>query len=137
MTARRALRRVHLLSTVWFIACIGYLLVAVLRDQGFQWWVIFSLSGPYALVAFLLVSLYLFVLYRGIGEAQQIEVEHPLTTTELLHGALRGDPAAGGTGRHAGHGGRDRAQPVPVWGSPWGPWAPRSASGSSSIPRRE
>ena len=42
----RALRRIHLLSTIWFIASIGYLLVLMLRQVGFQWWLIFSLSGP-------------------------------------------------------------------------------------------
>jgi len=81
MTQRHALRRIHLLSTAWFIACIGYILVLGLREVGLQWWQIFSLSGPSALAVFLLVSLYLFALYRGIGEAQKIEVEHPLTTT--------------------------------------------------------
>jgi hypothetical protein len=81
MTGLRTLRRIHLLSTVWFIACIGYLLVVILRDVGFRWWLIFSLSGPSALVIFLLVSLYLFALYRGLGAAQKIEIEHPLTTT--------------------------------------------------------
>ena len=81
MTQRRALRRVHLVSTVWFIACIGFILVLKLHEAGLQWWQIFSLSGPSALAVFLLVSLYLFALYRGIGEAQKIEVEHPLTTT--------------------------------------------------------
>jgi hypothetical protein len=96
MTERRALRRIHLLSTVWFIACIGYLLVAMLRQVGFRWWVIFSLSGPSALYIFLLVSLYLFALYRGIGEAQQIEVEHPLTTSSYYMALYVAVPVLGG-----------------------------------------
>jgi hypothetical protein len=96
MTGRRALRQVHLLSTVWFIACIGYILVAVLREVGFQWWMIFSLSGPSALVIFLLISLYLFALYRGIGEAQQIEIEHPLTTTHYYMALYVAAPLLGG-----------------------------------------
>jgi hypothetical protein len=96
MTQRRALRRIHLLSTVWFIACIGYILVLVLREVGFRWWIIFSLSGPSALVVFLLVSLYLFALYRGIGEAQKIEVEHPLTTTSYYMALYVAAPLLGG-----------------------------------------
>jgi len=96
MTGRRILRRVHLLSTVWFIACIGYILVSVLREVGFKWWIIFSLSGPWALVVFLLVSLYLFALYRGIGEAQQIEIEHPLTTADYYLALYVAAPVLGG-----------------------------------------
>jgi hypothetical protein len=92
----RALRWTHLLSTVWFIACIGYVLVLVLQELGFKWWLIFSLSGPSALVVFLLVSLYLFALYRGIGEAQQIEIEHPLTTTSYYMGFYVAAPLLGG-----------------------------------------
>ncbi len=96
MISRRALRRIHLLSTIWFIACIGYILVLVLRGVGFQWWVIFSLSGPSALVVFLLISLYLFALYRGMGEAQKIETEHPLTTTGYYMALYVTAPLLGG-----------------------------------------
>ncbi len=96
MTQRRTLRRIHLVSTVWFIACIGYILVLALRQVGFRWWQI-SLSGlPLALVVFLLVSLYLFALYRGIGEAQKIEVEHPLTTTSYYMALYVAAPLLGG-----------------------------------------
>jgi hypothetical protein len=91
-----ALRRIHLLSTVWFIACIGFILVLVLREVGFQWWLIFSLSGPSALVVFLLISVYLFALYRGLGEAQQIEAEHPLTTTSYYMTLYVAAPLLGG-----------------------------------------
>jgi len=96
MISRRALRRIHLLSTIWFIACIGYILVLVLRGSGLRWWVIFSLSGPSALVVFLLISLYLFALYRGMGEAQKIEVEHPLTTTGYYMALYVTAPLLGG-----------------------------------------
>ncbi|MBM4028916.1 MAG: hypothetical protein FJ280_26500 [Planctomycetes bacterium] len=92
----RALRRIHLLSTVWFIACIGYILVLVLRQVGFQWWLIFSLSGPSALVVLVLISLYLFALYRGMGETQQIEAEHPLTTNSYYMALYVAAPMLGG-----------------------------------------
>ncbi len=91
-----ALRRIHLLSTIWFIACIGFILVLMLRRVGFQWWLIFSLSGPSALAVFLLISLYLFAVYRGLGEAQQIEVEHPLTTTGYYMALYVAAPLLGG-----------------------------------------
>jgi hypothetical protein len=90
------LRRIHLLSTIWFIACIGFILVLILREVGVRWWLIFSLSGPSALVVFLLISVYLFALYRGMGEAQQIEAEHPLTTTSYYMALYVAAPLLGG-----------------------------------------
>jgi hypothetical protein len=79
MTARRALKLTHLLSTVWFVLCVVYMLAVTLRQAGFNWLLIFSLSGHSALAIFLLVSLYVFALFRGVGRAQHIESEHPLT----------------------------------------------------------
>jgi hypothetical protein len=96
MTGRRALRWAHLLSTVWFIACVGYILVWKLGQAGFRWWQIVSLSWPSALMVLLLVSLYLFALYRGIGEAQQIKIEHPLTTTGYYIALYVAAPVLGG-----------------------------------------
>jgi hypothetical protein len=85
-----------MVSTIWFMACIGCILVLALHQAGFRWWVIFSLSGHSALVVFLLISLYLFALFRGVGEAQQIEVEHPLTTTGYYMGFYVAAPLLGG-----------------------------------------
>jgi hypothetical protein len=65
---------------------MGYILVLALREAGVKWWLIFSLSGHSALLIFLLVSLYLFALSRGVGKAQKIELEHPLTTTSYYMG---------------------------------------------------
>lgn len=96
MNERRAIRLTHLLSTIWFMACIGYILVLALHQAGFHWWVIFSLSGHSVLVIFLLISLYLFALFRGVGESQQIEVEHPLTTTNYYMGLYVAAPLLGG-----------------------------------------
>jgi hypothetical protein len=96
MTTRRALRLTHLVSTVWFMACIGYILVLALHQAGFRWWLIFSLSGHSAVAVFLLISLYLFAVFRGIGEAQRIEVEHPLTTTSHYMGFYVAAPLLGG-----------------------------------------
>ena len=71
----------HFASTAWFMLCTGCILVLALRQAGFRWWVIFSLSGYSALFIFLLVSLYLFAVFRGIDRSQKIEIEHPLTST--------------------------------------------------------
>jgi len=119
MTGRRALRWAHLLSTVWFIACIGYILVWKLLQAGFRWWEILSLSGTSALMVFLLVSVYLFALYRGIGEAQQIETEHPLTTTSYYMVLYVAAPVLGGLAGILGMVGETRASQF-LLGVAWG-----------------
>jgi len=81
MSRDRTLKLIHLLSTAWFILGIGYILVFTLRQAGFQWWVIFSLSGHSVLIVFLLISLYLFAIFRGVDSSHIIEAEHPLTST--------------------------------------------------------
>jgi len=96
MNARRTLRLIHLLSTIWFMVCVGYILVLALHQAGFHWWIIFSLSGHSAVAVFLLISFYLFALFRGVGESQQIEVEHPLTTTSYYMAFYVAAPLLGG-----------------------------------------
>ncbi len=96
MTARRALKWIHVASTVWFVLCVVYVLILALHQAGFNWWVIFSLSGHSLIAAFLLVSLYLFALFRGVKGAQQIEVEHPLTSAPAYMGFYVAAPLIGG-----------------------------------------
>ncbi len=82
MTSRRILKLVHLYSTSWFAVCAAYLLVLALRQAGATWWLIFSLSGYSAVLGFLLTSIYLFAIFRGVGRSQTIEIEYPLTSSE-------------------------------------------------------
>ncbi|UCE98839.1 MAG: hypothetical protein JSV82_06525 [Planctomycetota bacterium] len=81
MSVRKTLKVVHFAGTVWFMVCVGSILVLALRQAGFRWLVIFSLSGHSALLIFLLISLYLFAVFRSVNRSQKIEVEHPLTST--------------------------------------------------------
>jgi hypothetical protein len=81
MFRRKRMRSIHLAGTVWFVACVGYIFVLGLRQAGVRWWVVFSLSGQGAVIVFLLVSLYLFAVYRGISSSQKVQIEHPLTST--------------------------------------------------------
>lgn len=81
MRQRDELRIVHIASTVWFILNVGYILVLALRQAGVHWWVVFSISGQGALIILLLVSLYLFAIFRGISSSQKVPIEHPLTST--------------------------------------------------------
>ena len=82
MSERKVLKLVHIAGTGWFVLCVAYILVLALRQAGLNWWVIFSLSGHSVVVVFLLISLYLFAIFRGVGRSQKIEVEHPLTCTD-------------------------------------------------------
>ncbi len=81
MRRRDELKIAHMASTVWFILCVGYILVLALRQAGIHWWVVFSLSGHGVLIILVLVSLYLFAIFRGISSSQKVQLEHPLTST--------------------------------------------------------
>jgi hypothetical protein len=81
MNHGKMLKLVHFASTAWFIVSAGYVLVLALRQAGKSWLVILSLSGYSTLLAFLLISLYLFAIFRGVARSQKIQVEHPLTST--------------------------------------------------------
>ena len=81
MAKRRSLKIIHFSSTALFVLSVGYLFVLALRQGGAQWWLIFSLSGISAVVAFILVSVYLFAMYRGVVRSQQPSVEHPLSSS--------------------------------------------------------
>jgi hypothetical protein len=79
MSSQRMLKLVHFGSTAWLVASAGFLLILALRQAGASWWLIFSLSGYSAVLIFLLISLYLFAIFRGV--VQPAKHEHPLTTS--------------------------------------------------------
>jgi hypothetical protein len=81
MTTRSLKKFVHLASTIWFVAAVGYLLILALQQAGVHWLLVVSLSGQGVLLIFLLVSLYLFAIFRGVRSDQAVLIEHPLTTT--------------------------------------------------------
>lgn len=78
---KRMLRRIHVVATIWFVACIGYLVAIGLHRAGFDWWLVFSLSGYSTSMLLFLVCLYLFAFFHGIRGTRRIELEHPLTST--------------------------------------------------------
>jgi len=96
MTAKRLLRLTHIASTIWFVVCVGYILILRLLEVGFQWWLIFSLSGQSVIVVFILISLYLFALFRGVGGAQQTAAERPFSSTPYYLGFYVAAPLLGG-----------------------------------------
>jgi len=102
MNKRRILKLIHFLGTVWFALCAGYVLIVALRQAGVRWWVIFSLSGHSIVLLFLLVSLYLFAVFRGADRSQQFHQEHPMSSTGyymLFYGTV---PFLGGIAGLAG-----------------------------------
>jgi hypothetical protein len=96
MAARRALRLTHVASTIWFMVCVGYILVWVLLEYGFKWWQIFSLAGHSAITIFVLISVYLFALVRDVSGSQQIQMEHPFTSTHAYMDFYVAAPLLGG-----------------------------------------
>ena len=96
MSERKTLKSVHLAGTVWFIVCVVYILVLALRQAGINWWVVFSLSGHGVLITLLLISLYLFAIYRGISSSQKVQIEHPLTSTSYYAAFYVTTPLFGG-----------------------------------------
>ena len=79
--ARKVLKWMHLVATVWFMICVVHLVVTGLRQAGLKWWLIFSLSGYSTFMVLILICLYLFAFFRGVGGARRIEIEHPVTST--------------------------------------------------------
>jgi hypothetical protein len=96
MTARPALKLTHVASTIWFVVCVGYILDLRLQELHFKWWLIFALSGQSATVASVLISVYLFALVRDMSGTQQIQVEHPFTSTQYYMGLYVAAPLLGG-----------------------------------------
>ena len=96
MFRHRTLKAIHLAGTAWFVLCVGFVLVVALRQKGFRWWVIFSLSAHAVVIMFLLVSLYLFAILRGVSRTQRIEIEHPLTSTDYYIVLYMAAPFLGG-----------------------------------------
>ena len=81
MSWKKTSKLVHFFSTIWFVLSAAYVFVLVLLQAGKSWWVITSLSSYSVLMAFLLISLYLFAVFRGVSRSQKSLIEHPLTTS--------------------------------------------------------
>ncbi|UCC23532.1 MAG: hypothetical protein JSW23_05635, partial [Planctomycetota bacterium] len=105
---RNTMNIIHFVSTAWFIFCTSYVSVLTLQQAGKSWWVIVSLSGYSTLLAFLLISLYLFAIFRGVARSQKIQVEHPLTTTRYYMGFYVAVPFLGGLAGTLGMIGEER-----------------------------
>jgi len=108
MVRLKIFRAVHFVSTGWFILCVGYVVVLALRQVGLDWWVIVSLSGHWMLTVLLLVSVYLFAIFRGIGSGHSLKAEHPLTSTDYYMVFYDISPFLGALGGALGFLGTDR-----------------------------
>lgn len=80
MEFRQVIRRIHIGGTAWFMVCSVVLLVIALREAGAGWLLIFSLSGFSAVLIGLLISIYMFAIFRGVVRYHE-PIEHPLTTS--------------------------------------------------------
>lgn len=75
------LKIIHLLNLIIFISGAAYIFVYALHRAGQSWLFIASLSGYSAIILLFLLSFYLFAVYRGISDCQNVKDEHPLTTS--------------------------------------------------------
>ena len=98
MSGKLKIATIHLVSTIWFILCVGYILVIALLQAGVKWWIVFSLSGHGLLLALLVMSLYLFAIFRGISSTQKLNTEHPITSSEQYAFFYALTPFLGGLG---------------------------------------
>lgn len=73
-------KRIHLYGIVWFLVSVIFLIVIAIKQMGFHWWVVFSVSGYSAIVVLFLVLLYGFAIYKGVVRNLN-NLEHPLTTS--------------------------------------------------------
>ena len=80
MRTRRLLKLLHFCGTAWFILAAAYVIVLALRQAGVNWWLIFSFSGHGAAIGFLLVSAYLYALFRDNGRdpAEPLNIRLPI-----------------------------------------------------------
>jgi len=96
MRKQRLLKLIHLLSTVWFALCVVYILILGLRQAGINWWLIFSLSGHSAVIFFLIMSVYLFAVFKGAARSRKIVQEYPLSSTNYYMAFYDTVPFLGG-----------------------------------------
>jgi hypothetical protein len=82
MQTKQKISSIHLAGTIWFVLCVGYILILALVQSGVKWWIVFSLSLHGILLILLLISLYLFAIFRGISSSQKLHEEHPITKTD-------------------------------------------------------
>lgn len=81
MNSQNKLKLVHFVSTGWLILSAVYLMVTALLQAGKSWWFIASVTGHSAIAVFVLINLYLFSIFRGIGRNQKSMEEHPLSNS--------------------------------------------------------
>jgi hypothetical protein len=96
MAIRQRIASIHLAGTIWFILCASYILIVALLQAGIKWWIVFSLSIHGILLALLLISLYLFAIFRGISSTQKVQEEHPITKTDQYAYFYAATPFLGG-----------------------------------------
>jgi hypothetical protein len=93
MGAKKALKWTHLAGTIWFVTCVGCMLIMALSKFKYgtdQFW-------RYSLVVYLMfISLYLFAFVQGISSSQRLQAEHPLTSSDYYMGFYFSAPLLGG-----------------------------------------
>lgn len=82
MIFRLFIKYMHIAGICWFIFCLLYTLAIVLHQAGFNWWIIFSMSGHAIVIVIFLMILYLYVIFQSVSDEHSQEIEHQLTLTK-------------------------------------------------------
>ncbi|MEN6383619.1 MAG: hypothetical protein ABFD79_00285 [Phycisphaerales bacterium] len=80
---RRTFKIIHIFNLGIFVTCSAYIFIYTLHKAGKSWLFIASLSGYSAIMMIILLSFYLFAVYRGFSSTQNANEEHPVTTSML------------------------------------------------------
>ena len=80
MGSQRFLKRIHVCGTLWFLLCAATLLILSLRQAGFHWLLVFSISGYSTILLMFVFTVYLFAIFQGVVR-NQTSAEHPLSTS--------------------------------------------------------
>lgn len=76
-------KKVHFGNTLLFMLCIVGISIEALRQAGLDWWLVFSISGYSLFTILFIMSVYVFVLFRGMVRNDEPDIEHPLTSLKI------------------------------------------------------
>jgi len=96
MNRQNASKLFHFASSMWLVCSIGDIFIISLWQADKSWFTIVSLSWYSIQIIFLLISLYLFAVFRGVARSHRIKIEHPLTTSIYYVAFYNTSPLAGG-----------------------------------------
>ncbi len=85
MPQTRILQKLHFISTLWFALSVIFIVALSLYQAGYNWFIIFSLSGYSIGLLYPIIAFYILAVFKGTQRAEEPEIEHPLTNTAIYN----------------------------------------------------